>query len=887
MNSPTQRTRTNVSSSPLYHPSSRPPVSSRSSTPLLAVLAVMVLLLLPGHAAWAATEVVTTIDPFSVSPTPGVWYANDIRNAGTATIESLVGLGGDLENAAPLPVGAVLLTTTSDNADKAEIGVPGDFGLVSDIIDGSFQLAYSYYKANNGSAFAAPSIKLVFFNFTSPCPSPSGDCFVTLVYEPTWNQPGFEGSSSAVPTDAWTDVAITNTSGLFWGTGGFGQPNTAGGPPLRTLDEWLTAFDSDFGGATLVTVSVGVGTFNQDQIGYFDDVSLVTTGPSPVDVTYDFEPPAAPPGGLFVDLYHSSQPASPVQAGYVGVDGADASDGTPVAVGSVLVGLASAGVQTGGTGLSGRDRGALNVAQPLSDLARDFAFAWGEELILTLDGLEAGIYDWTGYFHDNTVDQGDATVSLSVDGGVTFPFGPKAIDYSTTTNPPAVETQTIRFASDGVNPVVVRISNPDLPTPAVRPVLDGFDVVAATDLDGVFVDWYHSSQGVSPVQAGYVGANAADAADGSPISIGGLTLALASAGTESPPGGGVNGRDRGALDASQPLSDLARDFAFAFGEELVMTIGGVAKGTYLFTGYFHDSTVDQGDADVSLSVDGGSTFPYGPTTVASSTTTNPPEIATLSVLVQVTGEGSVVVKIANPDLPTPTVRPILDGFDLVLLQSDGLFIDFFDSTQGVSPVQAGYAAVDGVDASDGSPVSVGGIDVSIASGGVETGGAGTNGRDRGALAPGQIQSDLARDFVFAWGEDLLVTLDGVAAGPYLIIGTFHDNTVDQGLADISVSVDGGATFLYGPTAFTNSTGTDPNPIGKALVAIDANGIDPVVVKVSNPDLPTPSVRPIMNGLVMVPEPNFWLGLATGFGLLAGLARRRNGDPGRAPMRHDE
>jgi hypothetical protein len=164
---------------------------------LRAVVPTLFLLVgfLFSPAAFAATQVVNQIDPFSANPTAGIWYENDIRGAGVAGIENLAGLGGVLENDAPLPTGATRLTTGADNNDKAEIGIPDNFGLAGDILNAGFGLSYSYFKENMGNAFAAPSIKLVFFNFSQPCPSPDADCFVTLVYEPTWNQTGFEGSA--------------------------------------------------------------------------------------------------------------------------------------------------------------------------------------------------------------------------------------------------------------------------------------------------------------------------------------------------------------------------------------------------------------------------------------------------------------------------------------------------------------------------------------------------------------------------------------------------------------------------------------------------------------------------------------------------------------------
>lgn len=220
----------------------------------------------------------------------GVWCLSDMRAGGTAGVVDLTGAGGNLESAQPLPTGAAKLTTGFDNADKAEVGIFGNFGTVRDIL-GSLTVGYSYHKTSvaGGNAFAAPSIKLAFLG------SHPTDGFVTLVYEPTWNQPGSEGSSVAVPVDTWIDAALDADTGLWWGTGGFGKPNTAGGPPLLTLNEWASTFDSEFLDASLVSLSVGVGTFNQGQEGYFDKVRLAHSG---LDLSYDFE------------LAHVPEPAS-------------------------------------------------------------------------------------------------------------------------------------------------------------------------------------------------------------------------------------------------------------------------------------------------------------------------------------------------------------------------------------------------------------------------------------------------------------------------------------------------------------------------------------------------------------------------------------------------
>lgn len=46
---------------------------------------------------------------------------------------------------------------------------------------------------------------------------------------------------------------------------------------MHTLQGWEAAFNSNFDNAEIVLVSVGVGTYNQGQIGYFDDVEISHT----------------------------------------------------------------------------------------------------------------------------------------------------------------------------------------------------------------------------------------------------------------------------------------------------------------------------------------------------------------------------------------------------------------------------------------------------------------------------------------------------------------------------------------------------------------------------------------------------------------------------------
>lgn len=236
---------------------------------------------------------VNSFAPFTTTPTNQVWYESDMQANGTASIVNLTGAGGNLENGQPLSTGAALLTTGASNDDKAQVGVTDAYGNANAAMtDGAFQLNYSFYKEAAGdlNIWAAPSIKLTLSN-----PGASGDGYGTLIYEPYWQ------TSPLVPptTGDWTSVAITSTNGIFWWDGGFGYSNSFGGPPLKTLAEWAAAFDGDFADADIVALSVGVGSWNQGQTGYFDDVSISFTGYS---ASYDFESIPEPSTALLLGV---------------------------------------------------------------------------------------------------------------------------------------------------------------------------------------------------------------------------------------------------------------------------------------------------------------------------------------------------------------------------------------------------------------------------------------------------------------------------------------------------------------------------------------------------------------------------------------------------------
>ena len=245
----------------------------------------------------------TIVDEFLPLGTPvlGEWYLNDMRGAGTASVMDLTGQGGDLEFNQPLPNGAALLTTGFDNNDKADVATFAPFGDAATVLTtGTF--GYSYYKETvaGGNVFAAPTLKISLFTSGG-----TGDNFGQLIYEPNWNQPG--GGSMAPPADAWQDISISSATGTgddstggWWWTGGFEVPSGAGGPPIRSLAEWSAAFaaadPTDYANAEVVAIGVGVGTFNQGQVGYFDNVSLSV--PGGYSDTFDFEVIPEPRGWL-------------------------------------------------------------------------------------------------------------------------------------------------------------------------------------------------------------------------------------------------------------------------------------------------------------------------------------------------------------------------------------------------------------------------------------------------------------------------------------------------------------------------------------------------------------------------------------------------------------
>jgi len=245
----------------------------------------------------AHAETVSVFDP--VPTTDDVWFLSDMQGGGTAGIVDLSGVGGALENDQPLPNGAARLTTGASNDDKAEVGITrtGGLGRLGEFLLFGGVLNYSYYKDSTGdlNPFAAASIKITIFDENRD-PGHGADGFTSFVYEPTWNL-GPVGTSVAVASDQWITANITGNSGVFWHTGIYDQDNLAGdGSAGLTLQGWSDLFGDDLHDATIISISIGVGTFNQGQTAFFDDVRFSNGN---FELSYDFEPSVVPlPGAI-------------------------------------------------------------------------------------------------------------------------------------------------------------------------------------------------------------------------------------------------------------------------------------------------------------------------------------------------------------------------------------------------------------------------------------------------------------------------------------------------------------------------------------------------------------------------------------------------------------
>ena len=200
--------------------------------------------------ASADTSVVT------VTPTNTQgWHEADMR--GSAEINFIEDM------TSPYPTGALQLTTSASNVDKAQYLKSVDIAL-ADVSEISYQT-----KQVSGPPEAAPSFQLVV--------DLNGDVeggSTTLVYEPYWN--------GVVTPGAWQTWDVD--AGQFWSSKTVAPlvVNGAGGPPFYTLTQLQVAYPD----AVVTDFGVNVGTYNQNYNVETDGVTFNGT-------TYDFELMAA------------------------------------------------------------------------------------------------------------------------------------------------------------------------------------------------------------------------------------------------------------------------------------------------------------------------------------------------------------------------------------------------------------------------------------------------------------------------------------------------------------------------------------------------------------------------------------------------------------------
>lgn len=255
-----------------------------------------VVSLISGSMSFASVTVVTTLENAPMPATPdGKWYKSPLTGAGSASIVDLTGVGGNLETNAPYPSGAVRLTTTNDNADRAEVFYrpTSPFGSASTLLS-DIDLGYSFYKVATTNASAAPSLKLEIL-----APGGTGDNYGQLIFEPYWNGAVSTGDWQGVTIDENTGSGSDSTGGWWW-SGGFEIASGAGGPPLRSLAEWVAAFSAsdptDFANAQITGVSLGLGSYNPDTDAYADGISIKSGS---IDQTFNFQVPEPATLGLF------------------------------------------------------------------------------------------------------------------------------------------------------------------------------------------------------------------------------------------------------------------------------------------------------------------------------------------------------------------------------------------------------------------------------------------------------------------------------------------------------------------------------------------------------------------------------------------------------------
>lgn len=369
--------------------------------------------------------------------------------------------------------------------------------------------------------------------------------------------------------------------------------------------------------------------------------------------------------------------------------------------------------------------------------------------------------------------------------------------------------------------------------------------------------------GTGPTQLGFAGLTTAGGTINSASGVSGtVTLSLSS-------DGGIDSRDRGAMNPSQPLADLGRDFVFgnrgAGANFLDVTVEDLAPGSYTFTTFHHDNNGSSAfDIDVDVNTGGGFA---DEATVSRSFGTNPAAgVASESFNVNATG-GDVTLR-----LVASTNGHLINALTIVPTEVQALSVDIgligHDVQQGFVSFERGLnAGADDESESFFSPFGVNDVVTATL----------TNAnvfRDRsttGNPVAGPL-GDLAESF-FAHQNELILTLSDLEAGNYEITTFHHDSQTDHGGARIELLDANGLVSDLGLDVDA-SFGTNPSEIGTATFSFAADGVNDVVIRFfEGPNSPASIV---LNGFTLnspqIPEPA--TAILLGLGAMGFMRRRR-------------
>lgn len=110
----------------------------------------------------------------------------------------------------------------------------------------------------------------------------------------------------------------------------------------------------------------------------------------------------------------------------------------------------------------------------VDDVLSDTFKQTGNDIVLTISGLDAGSYTWTGYHHDSNVSTVRDALDITVDGLLVV----DDLQQTIGTAPATVATSAFGFTSDGATDIVIRLIDVDTVPTTSQIYLNGFEIAA-------------------------------------------------------------------------------------------------------------------------------------------------------------------------------------------------------------------------------------------------------------------------------------------------------------------------------------------------------------------------------------------------------------------------